>query len=163
VLVAADLRVVDNIAAIKQFGRRLSRIARRIFVLDHQSRLSTVQAYALGATGVLPAPVDPAQLLAKLADSTFVGASGTKSPNVQEAAAAGAACIASMFSAVLSKTRIDFRDIKGTGRKIADSVAEALRVPACKRRRCCRVVPSSDRGAAARRHRFLSWSAWRVR
>jgi putative nucleotidyltransferase with HDIG domain len=124
VLVAADLRVVDNIAAIKQFGRRLSRIARRIFVLDHQSRLSTVQAYALGATGVLPAPVDPAQLLAKLADSTFVGASGTKSPNVQEAAAAGAACIASMFSAVLSKTPIDFRDIKGTGRKIADSVAE---------------------------------------
>ncbi|HTO65239.1 MAG TPA: HD domain-containing phosphohydrolase [Bradyrhizobium sp.] len=124
VLVAADLRVVDNIAAIKQFGRRLSRIAKRIFVLDHDSRLSTVQAYALGATGVLPAPIDHAQLLAKLVDRTFVGASGTMSPSVQEAAAAGAACIASMFSAVLSKTPIDFKDIKGTGRKIADSVAE---------------------------------------
>jgi len=124
VLVAADLRVVDNIAAIKQFGRRLSRIAKRIFVLDHQSRLSTVQAYALGATGVLPAPVDHAQLLAKLVDVTLVGASGTVSPSVQEAAAAGAACIASMFSAVLSKTPIDFKDIKGAGRKIADSVAE---------------------------------------
>ena len=124
VLVAADLRVVDNIAAIKQFGRRLSRIAKRIFVLDHDSRLSTVQAYALGATGVLPAPIDHAQLLAKLVDRTLVGASGTMSQSVQEAAAAGAACIASMFSAVLSKTPIDFKDIKGTGRKIADSVAE---------------------------------------
>ena len=124
VLVAADLRVVDNIAAIKQFGRRLGRIAKRIFVLDHQSRLSTVQAYALGATGVLPAPVDQTQLLATLADGTFAGASGRISPSVQEAAAAGAACIASMFSAVLSKTPIDFKDIKGTGRKIADSVAE---------------------------------------
>jgi putative nucleotidyltransferase with HDIG domain len=124
VLVAADLRVVDNIAAIKQFGRRLSRIAKRIFVLDHQSRLSTVQAYALGATGVLPAPVDHAQLLAKLVDVTLVGASATVSPSVQEAAAAGAACIASMFSAVLSKAPIDFKDIKGAGRKIADSVAE---------------------------------------
>jgi putative nucleotidyltransferase with HDIG domain len=124
VLVAADLRVVDNIAAIKQFGRRLSRIAKRIFVLDHQSRLSTIQAYALGATGVLPAPIDYAQLLAKLVDGTLAGASGTLPPGVQQAAAAGAACIASMFSAVLSKAPIDFRDIKGAGRKIADSVAE---------------------------------------
>jgi putative nucleotidyltransferase with HDIG domain len=124
VLVAADLRVVDNIAAIKQFGRRLNRIAKRIFVLDHESRLSTVQAYALGATGVLAAPVDHAQLLAKLVDGTLAGTSGKMSPSVQEAAAAGAVCIASMFSAVLSKTPVDFKDIKGTGRKIADSVAE---------------------------------------
>jgi HD-GYP domain-containing protein (c-di-GMP phosphodiesterase class II) len=125
VLVAADLRIVDNIAAIKQFGKRLNRIANRIFVLDHGSRLSTVQAYALGATGVLPAPIDPAQLLAKLADVTLAGAAPHKmSPSVLEAAAAGAACIASMFSAVLSKTPIDFKDIKGAGRKIADNVAE---------------------------------------
>jgi putative nucleotidyltransferase with HDIG domain len=125
VLVAADLRIVDNIAAIKQFGKRLSRIAKRIFVLDHASRLSTVQAYALGATGVLPNPVDHAQLLARLADGELAGASpGKPSPRGQEVAAAGAACIASMFSAVLSKSPIDFRDIKGTGRKIADSVAE---------------------------------------
>jgi putative nucleotidyltransferase with HDIG domain len=124
VVVAADLRVVDNIAAIKQFGRKLSRIARRIFVLDHDSRLSTMQAYALGATGVLPAPVDHAQLLAKLVDGTLPGASGRTSPSVREAAAAGATCIASMFSAVLSKAPVDFKDVKGTGRKIADSVAE---------------------------------------
>jgi HD-GYP domain-containing protein (c-di-GMP phosphodiesterase class II) len=125
ILVAADLRIVDNIAAIKQFGKRLSRIARRIFVLDHESRLSIVQAYALGATGVLPNPVDPVQLLAKLAEKTLADASpGKTSPSGQEAAAAGAACIASMFSSVLSRTQIDFKDIRGTGRQIADSVAE---------------------------------------
>jgi putative nucleotidyltransferase with HDIG domain len=125
VLVAADLRIVDNIAAIKQFGRRLSRITKRIFVLDHESRLSTVQAHALGATAVLPAPVDHAQLMSKLADSTLAEASpGRMPPSVPETAAAGAACIASMFSAVLNRTPIDFKDIKGAGRKIADSVAE---------------------------------------
>jgi HD-GYP domain-containing protein (c-di-GMP phosphodiesterase class II) len=125
ILVAADLRIVDNIAAIKQFGKRLSKIAKRIFVLDHDSRLSTVQAYALGATGVLPNPVDHTQLLAKLAGGTPAEAvSGKTPPSVREAAAAGAACIASMFSSVLSRTPIDFTDIKGTGRQIADSVAE---------------------------------------
>jgi HD-GYP domain-containing protein (c-di-GMP phosphodiesterase class II) len=125
ILVAADLRIVDNIAAIKQFGKRLSRIAKRIFLLDHDSRLSTIQAYALGATGVLPNAVDHAQLLAKLADGTLAdGSPGSLSPSIREATAAGAACIASMFSSVLNRTPIDFKDIRGTGRKIADSIAE---------------------------------------
>jgi putative nucleotidyltransferase with HDIG domain len=124
ILVAADLRSVDNIAAIKQFGRRLSRIAKRIFVLDHDSRLSVVQAYALGATGVLPNTVDHAQLLAKLADRPPAEVSPGMPSSSQEAVAAGAACIASMFASVLSRTPIDFKDIKGTGRQIADSVAE---------------------------------------
>jgi putative nucleotidyltransferase with HDIG domain len=125
ILVAADLRIVDNIAAIKQFGKRLSRIAKRIFVLDHESRLSTVQAYALGATEVLPNPVDHIRLMAKLADNPVPEASpGKIPPGVQEAAAAGAACIATMFSSVLSRTPIDLMDIRGTGRQIADGVAE---------------------------------------
>jgi response regulator RpfG family c-di-GMP phosphodiesterase len=125
VLVAADLRAVDNIAAIKHIGNKLSRVAKRIFVIDQKSRLSTIQAHALGATGVLSNPVDHEQLLAKLTDSEPQDASPSKvSLIAQKAAAAGAACIASMFSQVLNKTPIDFKEIESAGRKIADSIAE---------------------------------------
>src|SRR5690242_17082969 len=125
VLVAADLRAVDNIAAIKHIGTSLSRVAKRIFVIDQKSRLSTIQAHALGATGVLSNPVDQLQLLAKLADSEPGDASPSRMALIaQKAAAAGAACIASMFSSVLNKAPIDFKEIESAGRKIADSIAE---------------------------------------
>src|SRR5258708_39345533 len=68
VVVAADLRDVDNITALKEISPKLARIPKRIFLIDRKSRLSTVQAYALGATSVLSTTVSRAQLLAKLAD-----------------------------------------------------------------------------------------------
>ncbi|MBV9566394.1 MAG: HD domain-containing protein [Bradyrhizobium sp.] len=125
IVVAADLRDVDNIAVLKGMSKKLNRIPKRIFLIDQKSRLSTVQAYALGATAVLSSPVNPAKLLAKLAD--------TKAPTVapdislangREAASAGAACIASMFESVLSGTTIDVEGIQNAGRKIAESVEE---------------------------------------
>jgi len=126
VMVAADLRSVDNITAIKQIEKRLNRIAKRIFILDQKSRLSTVQAYALGATAVLSHPVGRAQLMAKLADKKLAdAASGETPPNIQEAAAIGAACIASMFASALHLKPVDLKGIKGPGRTIADSVADA--------------------------------------
>jgi putative nucleotidyltransferase with HDIG domain len=126
VLVAADLRSVDNITAIKQIEKKLNRVAKRIFILDQKSRLSTVQAYALGATAVLSNPVGRAQLVARLTDKTLADAAGSAAPpDIQQAAAIGAACIASMFSSALQRKSVDLKGIKGTGRKIADSIAEA--------------------------------------
>jgi putative nucleotidyltransferase with HDIG domain len=126
VLVAADLRIVDNITAIKRIGKNLGRIARRIFILDQESRLSTVQAYALGATAVLSNPVNRAQIAAKLTGKKLADASpGETPPDIQEAAAIGAACIASMFSSALHRKSVDLKSLKGSGRKIADSIAEA--------------------------------------
>ncbi|HTO65240.1 MAG TPA: HD domain-containing phosphohydrolase [Bradyrhizobium sp.] len=126
VVVAADLRSVDNITAIKQIGKRLNRIARRIFVLDQKSRLSEVQAYALGATSVLSNPVGRAELMAKLTDKRLVDASADRTPpDIQEAAAIGAACIASMFSSTLHRKPVDLKTLRGSGQKIADSIAEA--------------------------------------
>src|SRR4029077_2594853 len=43
-VVAADLRDVDNITALKEISPKLSRIPKRIFLIDRKSRLSTVQA-----------------------------------------------------------------------------------------------------------------------
>jgi putative nucleotidyltransferase with HDIG domain len=125
VVVTADLGVVENIAALKEVFGKLSHVRKRIFLIDQKARLFTVQAYALGATRVLINPVNQANLLAQLADSTpcetgsidaLLGAS--------EAATEGAIAIGSMFSAVLSGKPVDVRSAKGAGSRIADNIAE---------------------------------------
>jgi putative nucleotidyltransferase with HDIG domain len=125
VVVTADLRVVENIAALKEMFGKFTDIPKRIFLIDQKARLFTVQAHALGATQVLVNPVDPVDLLAQLADSHR----GENDPDdalhgAGATAAAGAIAIGSMFSAVLSGKPIDIRGAKGAGRRIADNVAE---------------------------------------
>jgi putative nucleotidyltransferase with HDIG domain len=110
---------------VKAASREINRVPKRIFLIDQSTRLAIVQAYALGATHVLPNPVSQVQLLKKLADSdasTIV--QGEPASGVQEAASTGAASIASMFSAVLGGTPVDIAGAKNAGSKIADSIAE---------------------------------------
>jgi putative nucleotidyltransferase with HDIG domain len=126
IVVAADLRIVDNISALKAVSAKVTRVARRIFLIDRRGRLSVVQAYALGATHVLAYPVSSEQLLAKLANADAAAMAST-SPIIsggREAAAAGAASIASMFSAAMSGSPIDVKGAKRAGSAIADSIAE---------------------------------------
>src|SRR5258707_12014443 len=125
VVVAADLGKVENISALKAVSANLKRVAKRIFLTDRKGRLSVVQAYALGATHVLRNPVSQAQLLAKLADGDAIATTRDEIGLIGKAAAlAGAASIASMFSAILSGAPVDVRGAKNAGSKIADSIAE---------------------------------------
>ena len=50
VVVAADLRNLENISALKQLSAKLNKIRRRLFVIEQNTRVSIAQAYALGAT-----------------------------------------------------------------------------------------------------------------
>ena len=59
-VVAADLSIVDNISALKTVSAKVTRIPKRIFLIDRKGRLAVVQAYALGATDVLINPVNQA-------------------------------------------------------------------------------------------------------
>jgi hypothetical protein len=125
VVVTADLRVVENIAALKETFGKLSHVRKRIFLIDQNARLFTVQAYALGATRVLVNPINQANLLAELADSSRCGTASIEAPRgAHEAANAGATAIASMFSAASSGKPIDVGGAKGAGSGIADSIAE---------------------------------------
>jgi putative nucleotidyltransferase with HDIG domain len=125
VVVTADLRVVENIAALKEVFGKLTDIRKRIFLIDRKERLFTVQAYALGATRVLINPVSRENLLTQLADSGPCDAGSNDALHgAGEAATAGAIAIGSMFSAVLSGKPIDVRGAKGAGRRIADNIAE---------------------------------------
>jgi putative nucleotidyltransferase with HDIG domain len=125
VVVAADLRSIENIATLKEAFGKLTHIRKRIFLVDQNVHLFVVQAHALGATRVLGAPVDQANLLAQLADSNpCETGSNDASHGAREAATAGAITIGSMFSAVLSGKPIDVRGARGAGSRIADNIAE---------------------------------------
>jgi putative nucleotidyltransferase with HDIG domain len=124
VIVAADITLVDNIAALKSISKKLIRARQRIFVIDGKGRLAVVQAYALGATHVLSNPVNQKQLLAKLAEGAASMSSDEAGTGSAEAASAGAVSIASMFSAVMNGTAIDVADAKHAGGKIAEAIAE---------------------------------------
>jgi len=125
VIVAVDLRDASTIAVLKQLYRKLARISKRIFLADPGSRLALVQAYALGATTVLPQSPTSQQLLSKLEDGRApLATSNGARPDLCEIASDGASCIAGMFSSVLSGTMIDVDQAKEAGRRIADSIAE---------------------------------------
>ena len=125
VVITADLRAGDNIAALKEMFGKLSHVRKRIFVVDYKARLFTVQAYALGATHVLINPVNQASLLAALVDrSRSATVSLGALPDVRAAATAGATALTSLFSAALSGKAIEIRDTKSAASKIADSIAE---------------------------------------
>jgi putative nucleotidyltransferase with HDIG domain len=117
--------VVDNIAALKEVFAKLSHVPKRIFLLDRKSRLSTVQAFALGATQVLQSSTHEADLLRELADEARSGIAAdiAASPG-QEIANIGAAAFGSMFSAVSSGKPVDMADAKAVGGRIAASIAE---------------------------------------
>jgi putative nucleotidyltransferase with HDIG domain len=126
VVVAADLRNVENISALKDMSAALSRISKRIFLIDQKSRLSIVQAYALGATSVLSNPVDAASLLNEILRAPANGGDlRTNSiPGAEKAAAAGAACLAAMFASILGGSPIDIEAARRVGRNISDSITE---------------------------------------
>ena len=124
-VVAVDLAEVGNISAVRAISDKLARIPRRIFLIDGKGPLAIVQAYALGATYALTSPVDPAQLLAKLApvEASLVP-SDDPSQESLEAASVGAASIAGMFSAVMNGAVVDVSRARTAGGKIASSIAE---------------------------------------
>jgi putative nucleotidyltransferase with HDIG domain len=77
-VIKADLRIVENIAALRKTLGNLSRVRRRIFLFDQTVHWWIAQAYALGATLVLTGPANQAKLLSVLADRVGPGTSGTK-------------------------------------------------------------------------------------
>jgi putative nucleotidyltransferase with HDIG domain len=125
VVVTADLRAVENIAALKEAFGKLGHVPKRIFLIDQKERLFTVQAHALGATRVLINPVTQANLLAQLAESNPCEIrSNDVLHGAPEAATSGAIAIGSMFSAVLSGKPIDVTVANAAAGRIADSIAE---------------------------------------
>jgi putative nucleotidyltransferase with HDIG domain len=125
-VIKADLRAIENICALKKLLDSHSKVHKRIFLVDDAAHLYVSQAYALGASRVLPGPVDRAKLLAELTDPTAGGvpSEALEARSATAAAAMGEAALASMFTAVATGMPINAQDAKSTGRIIAEAIAE---------------------------------------
>lgn len=124
IVIRADLRDIDNIAAIKKRAGKLAKAGKRIFLLEHSSHVGISQAYALGATLVLPGTVNRSRLLAALSDPADPSVSSSATPQSDNAVEAAATAIASMFTAVTLGVPLDIDGTKEAGRQIADRITQ---------------------------------------
>jgi putative nucleotidyltransferase with HDIG domain len=123
-VISADLRTLENIHALKKIIRSLSKVRKRIFLVDANAHLHVSQAYALGASRVLLGPLKQAKLFAELGEpAAGTDMAGDAQPS-QVAAAVAEAALASMFSAVATGLPIDVQSARSAGSHIADSIAE---------------------------------------
>lgn len=125
VVIRAELRDVQNIAAIKKRARGLAKATKRIFLLEHASHVGVSQAYALGATLVIPGTISRMKLMSALTEPVTAAPSGsmdaTQHDNAVETATTA---IASMFSAVTLGEPLDVDGTREAGRQIADRIGE---------------------------------------
>jgi len=125
VVVRADLRAVENIAALKKRAPRFAKAAKRIFIVEQNSHVCISQAYALGATLVLPGTIDQTKLLAALIDPAEADSTNScKAAQPDNAAEAGATAIASMFRSLMLGQAVDVDGTREAGRKIANRISE---------------------------------------
>jgi putative nucleotidyltransferase with HDIG domain len=124
-VIKVDLRAIDMICALKKVLNSLSKVEKRIFLVEDRAHLSVSQAYALGATAVLTGPLDQARLLKELGDQLSADVpSPANSGSVGAAAASGEVALASMFTAVASGMRIDVAAARNAGASVAAAVGE---------------------------------------
>src|SRR5207302_6738211 len=98
---------------------------KRLFLVESSSHVSISQAYALGATLVLPGTLNRIKLLAAMADPVeAVFSSSNDRPRPDNAVETAATAIASMFTAVTLGEALDVDGTKAAGRKIADRISE---------------------------------------
>jgi putative nucleotidyltransferase with HDIG domain len=120
-VVKVDLRDPETIATLRTRLSGLTDVAKRIFLLDHPTRLNISQAYALGATRVVTGVVNQQRLLSFLQDET---SPSEKADDEPAAAQMGATAIASIFAAVTAGKPVDVWGTLQAGEKIMDHVAE---------------------------------------
>jgi putative nucleotidyltransferase with HDIG domain len=123
VIVAADLRIIANIAPLKEVSQAIRSAPKRIFLIDQRARLSTAQAYALGATRVLLHPVSELDLFTQLSGGTASEIVRAGPSDIQATASTSAVALGAMFSAVLQGKPVDVAATQNAAARIADSVA----------------------------------------
>lgn len=123
-VIRADLRTLENIHALKKITRSLSKVRKRIFLVDAIAHLHVSQAYALGASRVLLGPISQAKLCAELGEPGAPDEPATdEAQGSQVTAAVAEAALASMFTAAATGMPIDVHSAKSAGSHIADSIA----------------------------------------
>jgi putative nucleotidyltransferase with HDIG domain len=124
VVVDADLRNLDNIESIRQAIPKVRGASQRLFIVDTNMRASVVQAYSLGASSVIPSPLDARALQHKLA---MYYADQQRDPRAKvqpKAMSVSAAALAQMFDAVVNGKEVDVVQAQTATNEIIDTVAD---------------------------------------
>lgn len=121
VVVDADLRNLDNITLLRKALPKV-RGGQRLFIVDTSARAAVVQAYSLGASSVIPSPLDARALQHRLA-LLYANTDETKLDVQPAGMATSAAALASMFDAVVKGKKIDLAEAQQATTEIIDTVA----------------------------------------
>jgi putative nucleotidyltransferase with HDIG domain len=121
VVVDADLRNVDNIDQLRKALPKVRGVSQRLFIVDTSARASVVQAYSLGASSVIPSPLDARALQQRLA-RLYPEVDDTRVDAQPKAMATSAAALAAMFDAVMSGKQVDLAEAQHATAEIIDTV-----------------------------------------
>jgi putative nucleotidyltransferase with HDIG domain len=120
-VVAANLRVIDNITTLKGIIQSSEGVRQRIFVIDEKAHLCASRAHALGATHVLFGAAGLKDLLVRLNPGSPIDKQ--RDHGAVHTAEAGAGAFESMFAAVRTGKSVDLGGIDDTADLIASNVA----------------------------------------
>jgi putative nucleotidyltransferase with HDIG domain len=123
IVVDADLRNLDNIESIRQAIPKVRGASQRLFIVDTAMRASVVQAYSLGASSVIPSPLDARALQYKLAMLYADRPDDTRAEDQPKAMSVSAAALTSMFDAVVNGKEVDVVQAQEATNEIIDTVA----------------------------------------
>ena len=123
IVVDADLRSVANIERIREAMPKVRGASHKVFIIDKSARATLVQAYSLGASSVIPSPLDARSLQQKLA-MLYPDAANEQANGGHPAAMVNSArALETMFAAVLSGKQIEIADVQRATTEIIDTVA----------------------------------------
>jgi putative nucleotidyltransferase with HDIG domain len=123
IVVDADLRNLDNIERIRQSLPKVRGASQRLFIVDTAMRAAVVQAYSLGASTVIPSPLDARALQYKLAMLYADHADDTRADVQPRAMSVSAAALTSMFDAVVNGKEVDVVQAQEATNEIIGTVA----------------------------------------
>lgn len=123
IVIDADLRNIDNIASIRDALAKVRNASQRLFIVDTLVRAAVVQAYSLGASSVIPSPLDARALQHKLAMLYAEQQDDTRVEIQPKAMSISAAALTSMFDAVVNGKQVDVVQAQAATSEIIDTVA----------------------------------------
>lgn len=124
-LIDIRLRDPSQFFELRRWLKRRPENGHVVFGIDRDSRLQAVQAYAIGATGLLPRPVDGKLLALMLADKVTSAGEAAGDPDEQSAGVlAGMNALQSIFAAALAGEPLNTESLSAASQTVVASIEE---------------------------------------
>lgn len=126
VFIDIDLRDAAQVSRLRGWLRRRPTNGQVIFGVNQESHVETIQAYAIGATGLVPRPVDGRLLSRKLSGGRSLIAKHFAEATAESRAgiSSGMNALQTIFAAAISRTAPDLHSVSAAGVQIVDGIEE---------------------------------------